>query len=80
MAHLRIMKAKLSESISAFGNTAGGELFVGIAEGILPLDRYWRGFSSMEAGNGIFQVLERLAPIAGSYAATWLTCPDVTGA
>ena len=45
-----IAPAKLSKSISAFANTAGGELFIGIAEadtnGVKK--REWMGFADVE--------------------------------
>lgn len=56
-----IAPGKLSQTISAFANTAGGEVFIGIEE-----DRTdakittWRGFVDQEAANPIFQMLEEL--------------------
>jgi ATP-dependent DNA helicase RecG len=61
---IEITPAKLSESISAFANAAGGELYVGVGEVLvedgLTKKRFWKGFETMEAANGIFQVLERI--------------------
>jgi ATP-dependent DNA helicase RecG len=76
-----ISPAKLSRSISAFCNTAGGELFVGVAESDVASGRQrsWAGFSSMEAANGLLQALESLAPLAGIWNGQFLQCPDREG-
>lgn len=57
-----IKPAKLSMSVSAFANTAGGELFIGIAE---KRDQdgkrtTWMGFPDQEAANPILAMLEGL--------------------
>lgn len=73
---IEITPAKLSESISAFANAAGGELYVGVGEVLvedgLTKKRFWKGFNTMEDANGIFQVLERMLPLGEHYQATWL--------
>jgi ATP-dependent DNA helicase RecG len=70
-----IAPGKLSKSVSAFANTAGGELFIGIAEtqtsGLKR--RAWSGFKDLEATNSIFQVLEAIYPAGGHYKATYYT-------
>jgi ATP-dependent DNA helicase RecG len=76
---VEITPAKLSESISAFGNTAGGELFVGIGESGTRQQRYWNGFTSMESANGLFQVLNRMTPLSNNYHAAWISCPGAAG-
>src|SRR6516164_9724103 len=45
--------AGLSEAVSAFANTAGGELFIGIDEKAVngKKKRKWRGFKDIEAAN-----------------------------
>lgn len=66
--HFRDLKAKevspasLSKSISAFANTAGGELFIGISEIRKPDGRVteWLGFADQEAANPILAMLEGL--------------------
>jgi ATP-dependent DNA helicase RecG len=51
-----IAPAKLSKSVSAFANTYGGELFVGIGERTISGDKHrvWSGFKDFEATNPIF--------------------------
>jgi len=74
---MAIAPAKLSESVSAFGNTAGGELFVGVSEAA---NKYlWQGFATMEDANGLFQVLQGMTPLSNNYNATWLTCAEASG-
>ncbi|MGE0063223.1 MAG: helix-turn-helix domain-containing protein, partial [Xanthobacteraceae bacterium] len=56
-----IAPAKLSRSISAFCNTDGGVLIVGIEE---KKDiRTWSGFANEEAANGIFQLIHEVFPL-----------------
>jgi len=76
---IEVSPAKLSESISAFANTAGGELFVGIGEKPDEAKRFWRGFATMEDANGLFQVIARMAPLANHYGATFLSAPTDAG-
>jgi len=72
-----IAPAKLSQSISAFANTAGGELFVGVSK--VGGRREWEGFENPESANGVFQVLEGLAPLGNLYSAQFLTCSAGNG-
>ncbi len=78
---VEIKPSKLSESISAFANTAGGELFVGIGEGASGdrKSRFWNGFKSPEDANGFFAVIEAMAPLGGHYVASFLTAKDCVG-
>jgi ATP-dependent DNA helicase RecG len=71
--------AKLSQSISAFANTAGGELFIGIGESTDRTKRFWRGFETIERANGLFQVLNRMAVLGSHYNATFLSCQGEPG-
>lgn len=77
---IEITPAKLSETISAFANAAGGELYIGVGEVLvengLAKKRFWKGFETMEAANGIFQLLERMLPLGDHYHATWLHTSD----
>ncbi|QBX37611.1 ATP-dependent DNA helicase RecG [Brevundimonas sp. S30B] len=70
-----IAPGKLTKAISAFANTSGGELFVGIEEEEGPDGkvRSWNGFTDQEATNGIFQTLQALNPLANNYDAEFLS-------
>jgi ATP-dependent DNA helicase RecG len=75
-----IAPAKLSMSISAFANTAGGELFIGVAEKRKGEEKTteWVGLADQEAANPVFAMLEGLAA-PGFVAPTFLECPGRPG-
>lgn len=85
--HFRDLKAKeiapgkLSQTVSAFANTAGGELFIGIGEVRVDGEerRVWEGFNNIEAANGILQVLEGLSPLGNLYSGQFLSAVDAKG-
>lgn len=66
---LEIKPGKLSESISAFANTSGGEVYVGVDEHKEDEHkvRAWRGFVDAESANAHLQVLEAMKPLGGHY-------------
>ena len=76
-----IKPAKLTESISAFANTSGGEVYIGVDE--REKDdvkiRTWRGFADVEAANAHLQVLEAMKPLGGHYEASLMSCPGFSG-
>src|SRR5512138_113552 len=74
-----IRPARLTETISAFANADGGELYVGVDEIGLQKTRRWRGFTDVEAANGHLQVFEQLFPLGRDFAYTFLSCPGETG-
>ncbi|MBK8263751.1 MAG: putative DNA binding domain-containing protein [Nannocystis sp.] len=57
-----IKPAKLSETISAFSNAAGGDVFVGVAEDKKANTRTWLGFDNPEQANDILHVLFQAHP------------------
>jgi ATP-dependent DNA helicase RecG len=73
-----IRPAKLSETLSAFANADGGELFVGVGEGIGG-NYKWDGFSTPEAANGHLQALEQLFPLGRDFQYDFLTCDAYSG-
>jgi ATP-dependent DNA helicase RecG len=74
--------ATLSEAVSAFANTAGGELFIGIDERTATGKkvRSWRGFKDIEAGNDRIATIERMSPLGNHYRAEFLICKEEQGA
>ena len=78
---IEIKPAKLTESVAAFANTSGGEVFIGVDEREMDgvKSRTWRGFTDVEAANAHLQVLEAMKPLAGHYAATFMSCPGFSG-
>lgn len=76
-----IAPAKLSRTISAFANTSGGEVFIGIAETTTgaKAKREWIGFENPEAANGHIQALEQMAALGTHYRASFLTCAGCNG-
>jgi ATP-dependent DNA helicase RecG len=74
-----IAPAKLSESISAFANTAGGELFIGISQINNKRINEWNGFRSFEESNGLFAYIQNVNAVASSYTGLWLNCREYNG-
>ncbi len=74
---------KLTEDISAFANSDGGELFIGIDEFDIEDSkkkrREWRGFETMEAANAHLEVFERLFPLGSEYQYEFLRCEGKHG-
>lgn len=76
-----ITPANLTKTASAFCNTSGGEVFVGIEEsiGLFGKQRKWNGLKDQEAGNAFFQVLEKMSPLGNHYEAEFLTAEGAPG-
>jgi ATP-dependent DNA helicase RecG len=62
-----IRPSDLTKSISAFANTDGGDLYVGIAETGVKKVRSWEGFRNQEAANGHLQIFEKLFPLGTDF-------------
>ena len=78
---VEIKPGKLSESISAFANASGGEIFVGIAEDNQGTTkaRRWSGFPDMEAANAHIHVVDAMAALGNHYSAQFLQCAERDG-
>lgn len=78
---IEIRPSKLSEAVSAFANSSGGEIYVGIREekqGSVKT-RLWAGFADIEAANPILQMLNQIAPLADFISTSFLECPGEVG-
>lgn len=71
----------LSEDVSAFANSDGGELFIGIDE--LKVNgaktRSWRGFKDPEAANGLIQLFAGIFPVGSGFNYEFLRCLELPG-
>lgn len=75
-----ISPSKLTETVSAFANADGGELFIGIAEAAVQGQPHtWSGFADPEDANAHLQVFEGLFPLGGDYRYDFLTHPNNPG-
>lgn len=69
--------AKLGVHASAFGNAAGGEIYVGVDE--VDGGRVWRGFDAIEDANGHLQVLHEVFQGSDVLSVQFLTGAEVPG-
>lgn len=78
---IAITPSKLTKTISAFANTGGGEIYVGIEE-VSTIDgdaRFWKGFPDQEAANAFFQVIEEINSLRNSVFAEFLAAQAEKG-
>jgi ATP-dependent DNA helicase RecG len=78
---IEIRPSKLSESVSAFANASGGEIYFGVREekqGNVKT-RVWSGFSDIEAANAVLQMLNQIAPLADFISTSFLECEGEHG-
>jgi ATP-dependent DNA helicase RecG len=76
---LEITPAKLTKTISAFANSDGGDLYVGIEEIGPSKTRRWTGFTNQEAANGHLQIFEKLFPLGNDFQYEFLRCDARSG-
>lgn len=76
-----VKPAKLTETLSAFANASGGDLYIGIDEikAKFKKRRKWNGFPNQESANGHIQALETLFPLGSNFSYDFLRCPSCTG-
>lgn len=77
-----ITPAKLTNTIAAFANSDGGDLYIGINEVHLgggAKTREWAGFPDVEAANGHLQSFERLFPLGTDFQYDFLRCENRRG-
>lgn len=81
MKSVDIAPASVTKSVSAFANTSGGELYVGVDEivGANGREWKWRGFNTPEDANGLIQSLEAMSPLGNHYSIEFLSAPDLQG-
>ena len=66
---------KLSRTMSAFANASGGDIYVGIREENDTKIKHWEGFKSIEAANGLIQMLSNLLIVTNNYEVIFLKHP-----
>jgi ATP-dependent DNA helicase RecG len=77
-----ISPSKLSHTISAFANTDGGDLYIGISEQMLggnAKKRDWNGFNDIEAANSHLSAFERAFPLGKDFQYEFLRCAKFNG-
>ena len=81
LKRIEIAPAKLSQTISAFANASGGDVYLGIAEEPFMgmKTRLWAGFKDPEAANAHIQVLAGLFPLGSEYSCEFLRSPGSIG-
>jgi ATP-dependent DNA helicase RecG len=78
---IEITPASLTKTASAFCNTSGGEVYIGIEEieGAQGKERNWRGFADQEAANAHIQVIDKMSPLGNHYDAVFLSSTKAPG-
>jgi ATP-dependent DNA helicase RecG len=76
---IEITPGKLTRTISAFSNSEGGEVFIGIDEEKEKGTRTWRGFDAPETANGHIQTFEELFPLGVDYCYDFLSNENAPG-
>lgn len=72
-----IAPAKLTQSIAAFANAEGGDIYIGVAEN--PAGFTWQGFADAEDANAFILVFEQLFPLGDDFSYEFIACPERDG-
>jgi ATP-dependent DNA helicase RecG len=65
---IEILPGKMSETVSAFANADGGELWVGVDEDQVTNRRSWRGFQKIEDANAHIEILDKVMQLGQGYS------------
>lgn len=76
-----VKPGKLSRSLSAFANAAGGELYIGVDETKRDGKKYrkWRGFDDPESANDHIAVFDQLFPLGEPTSCEFLSLKGARG-
>jgi ATP-dependent DNA helicase RecG len=74
-----VSPSNLTKIISAFANTDGGDIYIGIYEEGYPKVRIWKGFKDQEAANGHLQCFETLFPLGTDFQYEFLSADPLFG-
>ena len=74
-----VSPANLTKAISAFANSDGGDIYIGIYEEGYPKVRKWMGFKDQEAANGHLQCFEALFPLGVDFQYEFLSAEPLYG-
>lgn len=76
---IEIKPSKLSETVSAFANSGGGDIYVGIDEVGQQKDRKWRGYSDVEEANSLIKTLFDAHSFGNHLLFEFLSCKGQNG-
>ena len=68
---------KLSRTISAFANTSGSDIYLGIREENDTKIKHWEGFKTIEDANSFIQMISELMGLSNNYEIVFLKHPKL---